>query len=230
MDSTGNQGDCAVCGSSATPTQVEVLWPELIAQWDLSERHVALIDRREGCSCPDCGSSVRSAALAASILKCQHWSGTFDSWSISGTDLRVLEINPAGNLTRWLSRLPNHRLVEYPEVDMQQMDIPDASFDLVVHSDTLEHVADPVKALTECRRVLSSQGALLFTIPIVPDRLTRQRHGEPPSYHGTLSSPEYLVMTEYGADFWTQALDAGFSELRLDGKYWPVTVVLIAQP
>jgi len=39
--------------------------------------------------------------------------------------------------------------------------------DLIVHSDTLEHVDDPVAALTECRRIATPSGACCFTIPII---------------------------------------------------------------
>jgi SAM-dependent methyltransferase len=112
---------------------------------------------------------------------------------------------------------------------MHTIDLADGCYDLVVHSDTLEHLDDPVRALRECRRVLSRAGALCFTIPIVPGRFTRRRDGLPPSYHGTQSSPEFLVISEYGSDFWPQVLDAGFSQLRIEGAYWPTTVALIAE-
>jgi Methyltransferase domain len=62
-------------------------------------------------------------------------------------DLQVLEINPAGSLNPTLRRLRGHRLVEYPEVDMLKMPYETGTFDLIVHSDTLEHVPDPIAAL-----------------------------------------------------------------------------------
>ena len=42
---------------------------------------------------------------------------------------------------------------------------PDETFDLVVHSDTLEHVPDPVRGLAECRRVLKPHGLLILETP-----------------------------------------------------------------
>src|SRR5208282_3830755 len=42
---------------------------------------------------------------------------------------------------------------------------------LVIHSDTLEHVERPVRALEECRRVLAPGGRVCFTVPIIVGRL-----------------------------------------------------------
>ena len=42
---------------------------------------------------------------------------------------------------------------------MAQLSFDASSFDLVVHSYTLEHVDNPVAALSECRRVLLPGGA-----------------------------------------------------------------------
>ena len=56
---------------------------------------------------------------------------------------------------------------------MNMSGMASGTYDLVVHSDTLEHVPDPVRALQECRRVLRPLGACCFTVPIVVGRLTR---------------------------------------------------------
>ncbi|MEE8385894.1 MAG: SAM-dependent methyltransferase, partial [Dehalococcoidia bacterium] len=81
----------------------------------------------------------------------------------------------------------------------------------------LEHVRDPVLALRECRRVLSKAGRLFLTIPIVPSKLTRRRIRLPSSFHGTpgQNAPDYIVHTEYGADFFTDIVAAGFRQITL---------------
>lgn len=48
---------------------------------------------------------------------------------------------------------------------LTQLSFEDSSLDFVVHTDVLEHVADTDEALRESHRVLSKDGALIFTAP-----------------------------------------------------------------
>lgn len=50
--------------------------------------------------------------------------------------------------------------------DATDMPIADATFDLVFCSQTLEHIAEPVKALTEMRRVLKPGGQAWLSAPL----------------------------------------------------------------
>jgi ubiquinone/menaquinone biosynthesis C-methylase UbiE len=127
--------------------------------------------------------------------------------------------------------MPRRILAVYPEVDMQQLPYESDRFDLVIHSDTLEHVPGPVRALSECRRVLKPGGFCCFTIPIVVGRLTRTRSGLPPSYHGEESGnqSDYQVQTEYGSDFWAQLFEAGFTECRIVSSEFPSAQAIAAR-
>lgn len=98
--------------------------------------------------------------------------------------LSVLEINMAGTLANCLKAMPGHRLISYPEYDMTKLNFGSAEYDLVIHSDTLEHVNYPVVAMSECLRVLKQGGRCIFTIPIVVGRFSRSRVGLKNSYHG----------------------------------------------
>ena len=145
--------------------------------------------------------------------------------------LRMLELNEAGSLSPLLARWAGHVLGSYPEVDMQNLPYRDGTFDLVVHSDTLEHVPDPLQALRECRRVLTPGGACCFTIPIVIGRLSRRREGLPDSWHGQAETTQadWKVQTEYGADAWCQVVEAGFASVTLVPIAWPAAVGIVAR-
>ena len=220
---------CLCCGSTRTQQQ-PVLWQELIEEWRLASHEVAYIDRQQGLQCVACGSNLRAMTLAAAIMRCFGYSGLFKDFvrgELAGP-LEVLEINEAGALTAFLERMPKHVLARYPDCDMQSLRFEDRAFDLVVHSDTLEHVPSPIQGLSECWRVLRPGGLCAFTVPMIVDRLTLSRRGMPPSYHGSPSNPvDCLVHTEYGADAWKHALQAGFQECRIFALECPTSQALV---
>jgi SAM-dependent methyltransferase len=221
---------CPVCGSEEL-FYVPELSAALVDEWELSSAEAAYVNRQQGLQCTGCGSTLRCMALATALLRQLGGSGTFAEFSASpaAERLRVLEINQAGGVSPYLAKWPAHALVEYPAVDMQRLPQADEIFDLVVHSDTLEHVPDPVRGLAECRRVLRNGGACVFTVPIIVGRLTRSRAGLPPSYHGDPAKGDgYLVHTEFGADAWTWPLAAGFADCRIVSLEHPAAHALIA--
>lgn len=93
--------------------------------------------------------------------------------------------------------------------DITGLTFGDATFDIIISSDVLEHVPDPAAAFRETARVLRPGGAHIFTVP--PKPATRQRaaldHGrtrilmDPPEYHWDPLDPAgVLVYWEYGPD------------------------------
>lgn len=224
---------CPVCGGTAFVDHA-VLWPELVTAWGLSPAETAYINRQQGTLCTSCGANIRSMALAKAL------SGYFGyDEPLRATTARlmqhgtgsVLEINEAGTLHSELARLPGYRFVGYPDYDLMDLDLPDASFDVVVHSDTLEHIPDPLAGLRECRRILKTGGALIFTVPIIIGRLTRSRAGLPPSFHGMDATREsdLMVHTEFGADAWATVCEAGFSRCEFVTFDFPAGIALIAR-
>lgn len=222
---------CSVCGGTEF-RQGSVLWPELIDAWQLSHYEADYIDQQQAETCSTCGANLRSLALATAIrshirtetlLKDLGESGEVDA-------LATLEINEAGTLTPHLRTFPGYAYAAYPDVNIHELPYPDDSFDLIVHSDTLEHVEHPVHALAECRRVLRPGGALAFTVPVVIGRLTRNRDGLKPSYHGSPDEQraDYLVHTEFGADVWTFLFSAGFMQMSIHAVKYPAALALLA--
>ena len=141
---------CRVCGGEAF-VHHDVLWGELIAQWGLSTSEADYINIQQGTCCAACGSNVRSIALADALLRSAQATSTLKEWVTTDTarDCTVLEINEAGLLSNVLAAIPGHRLVRYPEYNMMALPFENGSFDLIVHSDTLEHVPDPAQGLRD---------------------------------------------------------------------------------
>lgn len=223
-------GPCPICGGKSF-SENSVLWPELINAWQLTVTEVAYIDRQQGFQCIECNSNLRSMGLAAAIMDALNFEGNFHELCASGIPLRVLEINRAGSLTPYLERLPGHRLVEYPDFDMQDLSLPSCSYDLVIHSDTLEHIPNPVRGLAECQRVLKSGGNCIFTTPVIVDRLSRSRAGLPPSYHGRSDKQEsdQVVYTEFGVDLWKFVINAGFRRCEIYSLEYPAALAIIVR-
>lgn len=221
---------CRCCGSRNLVLQ-PVLWPDLIDAWHIAAYEVEYINRQQGLHCGDCHASLRSMALAVAIMRCYGYDGLFTAFMArrSTRRLHILEINEAGQLTQYLSRLPGHVMGSYPEVDMLALPYADRTFDLVVHSDTLEHVKQPINGLAECYRVLRPGGICAFTAPIIVDRLMTSRAGLPPSYHGFPDQEQFgfQVETEYGCDAWKHVVLSGFRECRVQVLEYPAAQALV---
>jgi SAM-dependent methyltransferase len=223
---------CPVCGAKEFIRQ-RILWPELIEEWKLSSEEVDYIDLQQGFCCANCKNNLRAMTLAAAITKTFGFEGSFKMFCSNNVRIRdsiVIEINAAGELSRFLKLLPKSKQYCFPEIDLQRMDFTTESIDVIIHSDTLEHVPDAKAALRESWRVLKRGGCLFYTIPIVVGRLTRSRHQLPPSYHGNpaMTRDDFRVQTEYGADFWCEVFETGFRDLRLTTLVFPASIAIAA--
>ena len=228
----GFRGTCSICGGTGFAFR-RVLWRALIDEWQLAPHEAHYIDRQQGECCRNCGAKLRCVALSDAILNFLGARTTLRE-VCSGDrfrELRVLEINEAGTLSPTLRMLPHHTFAAYPNVDIHAMPYADGSFDIVVHGDTLEHVRHPLHALKECCRVLRPGGALAYTVPIVVERMSRDRTGLPKSFHGAPNtySEDYVVHTEYGADAWTQPLQAGFANVGIHTCEFPAGIAFLAR-
>jgi SAM-dependent methyltransferase len=225
-------GVCPIFGGTAFRANA-VLWDRLVADWQLAPTEAAYLDRQQGYVCLGCGSVLRAMALGAAILRCVGHAGPLNR-AIGGEAadrLRVLEINRVAGLSPVIAALPNYRQLAHPAIDMMAMDLPDASVDLVVHSDTLEHLTEPRRALAECRRILAPGGFCCFTVPVVVGRLSRSRAGLTKSYHGApgIELEDFVVHHEFGADLWTLVLEAGFHACEIVSCEFPGGIAFKAQ-
>lgn len=211
---------CPICANEQFQLN-EILTKRLIEEWELNANEVTYINMQQGLQCTKCFCNLRSMTLADAIMKHYGYQGQFQQFCHSrfSRKIQILEINDAGNIHNSLNRFKHYTFAEYPLVDIHQLPYESNSFDCIVHSDTLEHVKDSKLALRECWRVLKSDGALFYTIPIIYGRLTRRRDSLSNSYHGKQDESQgedFKVITEYGADFWVELTNAGFNEFTVN--------------
>jgi len=104
--------------------------------------------------------------------------------------------------------------------DITNLTLLDASLDLIVSSDVLEHVPDASAAFRESFRVLRPGGAHVFTVPFEPLTVQRAliekgavRHiVTPPEYHADpLDAAGILAFWHFGADLQQQFGDTGLN-------------------
>jgi SAM-dependent methyltransferase len=85
--------------------------------------------------------------------------------------------------------------------DLERLPFPDAGFDVVLCTETLEHVARPREVLVELRRVLKPGGRVVLTVPFL-----QPLHQEPHDYFRY--SPHGLRSLLGGAGFMEIELEA----------------------
>ncbi len=173
---------------------------------------------RDFLHCSRCRSIPRERALALVLER------SFPGWR----GLRIHEFLPAdrGISVKLRRECPGYLASQFfpgqplgAEVqgfrneNLEALTYPDASFDLTVSLDVMEHVNHPDAALREIARTLKPGGAYLFTAPTYKERLATERralykpdggveHLAEPEYHGNpVSDAGALVTFHYGYDF-----------------------------
>jgi SAM-dependent methyltransferase len=225
------RGHCSVCGAQGR--QVRNGW---VLSRDLRERYGAALADRESLFCRRCGCSLRVRRIAEVLV------GLYGTHAETLADLvredayralRVAEINSIGRMHPFLAEAPALVHVEYPEEDIQALSWPDRSFDLVLTSETLEHVPDPRRALRETHRVLRPGGRHVFTVPVDTSLdTTRSRDGLTPEHHGRGGGPfglvtrkaDMLVHTDFGRDLADVVRAEGF-DVATDGEGMELVVI-----
>ncbi len=246
---------CDVCGRFG-PMLVRrrVVPSRLIDLWGLSTQEAEALVRKESSDCFACGAKLRCRRMARVLL------GLFDDgpgapslrvWARGerARTLRIAEINRIDGVHEALEGLPGWVASEYIEgarsgtivagvrsEDLTRLSYDDASFDLLLSSETLEHVPELDRALAEVRRVLVPGGVHVFTAPVRPDlergftRAVRHPSGRIEHLATPIHHPGgdvgYPVFHEFGLDFADRVRAAGFA---VEVHHGPVRLDDLAQ-
>jgi len=249
-------GRCAVCGRWGPRLYRRwIVWPELERRWGLEPLEAEALAHKESDACAFCGAKLRARRIAQALLITlggdpPPWRSIRD-WTRSpnAQRLAIAEVNEIEGLHAELARLPGFAPSEYIEgaepgaivdgvrcEDLTRLTYHAERFDLLLSSETLEHVPDLPKALSEIRRVLKPGGSHIFTVPVrpsVPRTFERRRinpDGAIVDAHPPIAHPGgdwgYPVFTEFGADLPERLQAAGF-EVRV--LFGPTRVEDLAQ-
>lgn len=199
--------------------------------------------------CPFCGPTIvvrlRNEELGVRCVRCGaspvHWAigMALSKYASNLKTAHVCELSSRGPLAMYLkSRARSVALSEFfPNVppgterngirceDVRRLSYADETFDIVTHTEVLEHVPDDAKAFAEMHRVLRPNGTLLFTVPLsgaatlerAQFRNAAIEHLQPPVYHhDPLKSESILAFRDYGRDIVERLLAAGFANAWID--------------
>lgn len=222
---------CWACGRVA-PMRFhrEVIPRRLEELWGLSPVLAEAFARKESLLCARCGAKLRGRRLARAILGAYPAAGArgLREWARSPAvaGLRIAEINRIDGVHEALARHPGLAFSDFgeestPSEDLSRLSYADGSFDLVLTSETLEHVPDWERALGEIRRVLVPGGRHIFTVPWRPDvpetfaRAQGRGGGPLPVVCHPGGDWGYPVVTEIGRDF----------PARLEALGWDVEIL-----
>jgi hypothetical protein len=130
---------CSNCGGTQFGV-FEVLWPELSAAWQLSAQEIAYVNDQQGRHCKSCGANLRAMALGDALRRVFGTERCVREYVGTPPDRppRILDVNGIPAVSDSLARLAGYVRADYPTVDLHRLPYAAGSFDLIVHSDTLD--------------------------------------------------------------------------------------------
>lgn len=84
---------------------------------------------------------------------------------------KVIEFGGGNDITRAIfNDFKYEEAPNYPDVNIESLDralYPDNTYDIVILDEVLEHVEDPVSAISECYRILKNDAYLMMSTPFL---------------------------------------------------------------
>jgi SAM-dependent methyltransferase len=167
----------------------------------------------EFATCPRCGSIARDRFL--------FW--CFVARTPPSLRTRLLETSPrlGADYRRAMDRWFTYTCSDFDErahagtvrLDLQAIDLPDASLDVILTPHVLEHVPETDRALDELRRVLAPGGRFYLQVPVLQGATAPPVE---PEFHGD----DTPVFWRFGPDLTARLRDHGFATSLLCTQDW----------
>jgi SAM-dependent methyltransferase len=230
---------CETCGRKGPKRFLQAaVGQELVSMWGLSADEARKLRIKESMICPWCGSKTRGRRLAAALLHIlpTEARSVREYANLAGAGSKqILILNVVDGLSESLAGVegivqsefidgsrPGEIVGGLRHEDAQRLTFDDQSFDVVISSETLEHIPNLDQALGEIGRVLKTGGVHLFTIPLKPGtgvtekRLQIAEDGSmvdlvKPRLHHPGGSWGWPVVTEFGDDLPEYLADRGWA-------------------
>jgi SAM-dependent methyltransferase len=165
-------------------------------------------DHCEASQCPSCGSIGRDRFLVHCLFASVPWR----------PGLRLLETSPrlGDDYRAAMGRWFEYQTSDFDQrahrgsikIDLQQIDLPDASFDVVCTAHVLEHVPDTDLALSELHRIVRPGGTMILQVPLLQARTAPP---SVPEFHGD----DTPVFWRFGHDLTDRLRHHGFQTTLL---------------
>lgn len=171
------------------------------------------VNSRDDAMCPNCESKERDRFA---WLYLNQKTDLFD-----GKEKKVLHVAPERCFEpRFKARLKGSYITAdfmdprtMVKMDIQDIQYPDNTFDVIYCSHVLEHVDDDRKAMREFQRVLKPSGWAILLVPITVDVTVEDPSIKDPAERLRLFGQHDHVRS-YGPDYLDRLLEAGFKVLH----------------
>lgn len=160
--------ECTVCGLVDLYMPLSSYYENARHKYGIIYQAKAETLNREEYTCRHCGASDRDRLIISFLKKAMLQEASEHT--------KLLQIAPARPISMWIkSHCPQ---IEYDTTDLFMEDVtfrsdimnmkgvPDESYDVIICSHVLEHVRDDRKALGEMKRILKSDGKIIFLVPV----------------------------------------------------------------
>jgi SAM-dependent methyltransferase len=180
-----------------------------------------------------CGFNARQRALLDELHGLIGHRSIYDVSIYAHEALTPLALTLRGRYPRFLGSeyapkdADRKRIFPVPSIDITASGLPDASFDIILSGDVLEHVPDLQAALRDSARILKPGGHLIASMPFAYGHeettpKARLVDGDieyltTPEYHGNPMDPSggSLVFQIPGWSILKDARNAGFADARI---------------